>query len=348
MGELAPEEALRLVAPICAALQYAHDHGIVHRDVKPENVLLDLDGNVKLADFGLARLVAPGAAAQLTRDTQRLGTPHYMAPEQWRGAAVDHRADIFALGVVLYELLTGQLPVGDFAPPSQRPGVPRRLDEVVRKALAQDPGRRYQRADDLEREVRGEAAVPGGAPTVVAAVAPALQAHGAKKPWWGLGFVLLPLAVVGLWLLSKWQAARQAAEAAQAEAIREEVWRTQGIHLAASNQPPVGFGSFTMVGVVALLLILLVSSGFRSIRRIQRAGGSADGLAFAELRAWGLFLGAFDAAVLVPIWQLGVGYVDMEVVRDAIFAGALLLMVPLNVFFFVWRYRCDRAAIGRL
>ena len=348
MGELAPEEALRLVAPICAALQYAHDHGIVHRDVKPENVLLDLDGNVKLADFGLARLVAPGAAAPLTRDSQRLGTPHYMAPEQWRGAAVDHRADIFALGVVLYELLTGQLPVGDFAPPSQRPGVPRRLDQVVKKALAQDPERRYQQAEELGREARGESgpavqSTVHSTPPIAPPVAPVPQRSPAGRVLLVLGFVLVPFFLFGLWYLPRWQAQRTAAAEAHGEAVREQLWRDHRIHVPEPTPASAPLpGGFFLVGLFALVVFLLVRSGFRSIRSIQRAGGSADGLARAELFAWGLFVAAFDAAVLVPIANLRSEY------QGAFLAGALLLLVPLNVFFFVWRYRCDRAAIGRL
>ncbi|MBL8738717.1 MAG: serine/threonine protein kinase, partial [Planctomycetes bacterium] len=119
LGQVSPDEALRLVPQICEALRYAHMHGVVHRDVKPENILIDLEGNVRMADFGLARMArGDEPPAALTRTSQILGTPHYMAPEQWRSGQVDHRADIFSLGVVLYELLTGKLPIGDFAPPS--------------------------------------------------------------------------------------------------------------------------------------------------------------------------------------------------------------------------------------
>ncbi|MCU0864976.1 MAG: serine/threonine protein kinase [Planctomycetes bacterium] len=152
LGQVSPGEALRLVPQICEALRYAHMHGVVHRDVKPENILIDLDGNVRMADFGLARMArGDEPAAALTRTSQILGTPHYMAPEQWRSGQVDHRADIFSLGVVLYELLTGKLPIGDFTPPSDREGVPPQLDSVVRRALAQDPEQRFQQVDDFEQ-----------------------------------------------------------------------------------------------------------------------------------------------------------------------------------------------------
>lgn len=152
LGQVSPDEALRLVPQICEALRYAHMHGVVHRDVKPENILIDLEGNVRMADFGLARMArGDEPPTALTRTSQILGTPHYMAPEQWRSGHVDHRADIFSLGVVLYELLTGTLPIGDFAPPSDREGVPPQLDSVVRRALAQDPDRRFQQVDEFEQ-----------------------------------------------------------------------------------------------------------------------------------------------------------------------------------------------------
>ena len=118
---LSPDKALGLVPPICEALQYVHERGIVHRDVKPENVLLDTEGRVKLVDFGLAKLSAGGGGANLTRSDQAMGTPRYMAPEQLeRPQEVDHRADIFSLGVVFYEMLTGQVPAGVVEPPSRK------------------------------------------------------------------------------------------------------------------------------------------------------------------------------------------------------------------------------------
>jgi len=152
-GRIPPEQALRIVPQICDALQAAHDHGIVHRDIKPENVLLAKDGNVKIADFGLARIVEQDDT-RLTRRDQIMGTLHYMAPEQFESPGdVDHRADIYSLGVVLYEMLTGELPIGRFETPSERAAVDARLDEVVLRALEKSRERRYQKADELRSDV---------------------------------------------------------------------------------------------------------------------------------------------------------------------------------------------------
>ena len=154
-GRLSPREVLQVIPQICDALQYAHDEGVVHRDIKPENVLVDLNGRVKIADFGLARILGPeGDTGRLTVDGQVMGTPHYMAPEQVeRPLSVDHRADIYSLGVVIYEMLTGDLPLGKFPPPSRKVEVDVRLDAVVLRALENDPERRYQRAGDVKTGV---------------------------------------------------------------------------------------------------------------------------------------------------------------------------------------------------
>lgn len=154
-GRLSPREALQIIPQICDALQYAHDEGVVHRDIKPENVLVDRKGRVKIADFGLAKIVSTDpAAARLTVEGQVMGTPHYMAPEQLeRPLAVDHRADIYSLGVVFYEMLTGDLPLGKFPPPSRKVEVDVRLDEIVLRALENDPERRYQRASEVREGI---------------------------------------------------------------------------------------------------------------------------------------------------------------------------------------------------
>ncbi|MFZ2147184.1 MAG: serine/threonine-protein kinase [Sedimentisphaerales bacterium] len=154
-GELSPPEALAIVPQVCEALQFAHEEGIVHRDIKPENILLDKKGRVKIADFGLAKLLdRPASLYTLTGAGQRMGTPHYMAPEQIEHPGqVDHRADIYSLGVVFYEMLTGELPLGRFPLPSRKVHIDVRLDEVVLKTLEKEPELRYQQASEVKSDV---------------------------------------------------------------------------------------------------------------------------------------------------------------------------------------------------
>ncbi|WP_397568958.1 serine/threonine-protein kinase [Schlesneria sp. T3-172] len=154
-GQITSADALGIVTQICDALQFAHEEGVVHRDIKPENILIDKRGRVKIADFGLAKLLGgPADVPMLTGTHQVMGTPMYMAPEQMEGTrSVDHRADIFSLGVVFYELLTGELPLGRFAPPSQKYQLDVRLDEVVLRTLEKEPNRRYQQASEVKCDV---------------------------------------------------------------------------------------------------------------------------------------------------------------------------------------------------
>ena len=174
-GELTSEQALAIVPQVCEALHYAHKKGIVHRDIKPENLLLDTEGEIKIADFGLARLLdKPTSAYTLTQSGQRMGTPHYMAPEQIEHPQeVDHRADIYSLGVVFYEMLTGELPIGRFAPPSKKVHVDVRLDEIVLHTLEKEPGRRYQYASEIKTDVETVAG-RGQGPEIS-------HTHGAKR-----------------------------------------------------------------------------------------------------------------------------------------------------------------------
>ncbi len=148
---LEPEQAMELITQICDALHYAHRQGVIHRDIKPANILLGVDGRVKVADFGLAR---PNEIEgdELTRTNMVMGTPAYMAPEQRMGHA-DERADIFALGVMLYEMLTGKRPHGAFDPPSHKVHLDVRIDSVVLKALQSEPERRYQQVSEMRSDV---------------------------------------------------------------------------------------------------------------------------------------------------------------------------------------------------
>jgi serine/threonine protein kinase len=162
-GRVASREALAIVPQICDALQYAHDQGIVHRDIKPENILLDRRGRVKVADFGLAKLVRSADQTdqsdrtvltdhpcEVSQPSLLMGTPAYMAPEQREHPAeVDHRADIYSLGVVFYQMLTGELPGKSLEAPSKKVTIDVRLDEVVLRALEQRPERRYQQVSEV-------------------------------------------------------------------------------------------------------------------------------------------------------------------------------------------------------
>jgi type II secretory pathway pseudopilin PulG len=167
-GALPLPEILRIVTAVAEALEYAHDHGVVHRDVKPDNVYLLNDGRIKLTDFGIARLMFE---SNLTADGQVFGTPSYMSPEQVAGKAIDPRSDIFSLGVMLYEMLAGRKPFpGDSVvtitynimhqEPAPLTGVSPAIQYVLRRALAKDPEQRYGSAGLMARELQAALLAP--------------------------------------------------------------------------------------------------------------------------------------------------------------------------------------------
>lgn len=178
--QLEPQHALAIVPHLCDALQYAHDKGVIHRDIKPENILMGTDGSVKIADFGLSRILSnEDPPTVLTGTHQIMGTPRYMAPEQLEGShSVDHRADIYSLGVVFYEMLTGELPVGRFAAPSRKVEIDVRLDEVVLRTLEKEPQHRYQSASHIKSDVQSITSTnaPALAPTVIGDADPQTEA----------------------------------------------------------------------------------------------------------------------------------------------------------------------------
>jgi serine/threonine protein kinase len=187
---IGPEDALEIVSSICKALAYAHSKGIVHRDIKPENILLGEDGTLKVADFGIAKLLDQSAGTPaLTATRQVLGSLNYLAPEQLEAPdQVDHRVDLYALGVVFYELLTGQLPLGRYEPPSALVGQPldHRIDAIVMKTLSRKPLQRYQQATELDSallDVRSKLAGNGHSASTVAPVPSISTPRDASVPF---------------------------------------------------------------------------------------------------------------------------------------------------------------------
>jgi serine/threonine protein kinase len=196
---LAPDETLAIALAVCEGLGYAHRAGVVHRDIKPENILLEGSvaagpaarteppmgtaipmGKVKIADFGLARMLHPTPEDfTLTTQGQLLGTPLYMAPEQLEHPRnVDHRVDLYALGVMLYEMLTGELPLGRFDAVTQKAPVDPRLDAIVLRCLENDPRRRYSQVAELQAALAEVAAAPRHGPRVAGSV----EASGVERP----------------------------------------------------------------------------------------------------------------------------------------------------------------------
>ena len=187
LGRMTPELALQLLPQICGGLEYAHSKGIVHRDIKPANIMLTREGEVKIADFGLAKDVMRSASI-VTETHMVMGTPDYAAPEQFNAHRdVDHRADIYALGVLMYQMLTGVLPRGSWQPPSAlRPGLDPRLDGVIVRALMPDRQQRYQSVGDMRRAI--EAAL---LPSVAPVQTPSKPFHATAAPLTSVRILLL-------------------------------------------------------------------------------------------------------------------------------------------------------------
>ena len=236
---LLPERALEITSGVLSALDYAHRHGIVHRDIKPGNFMLTRSGNVKVMDFGIARAINE-AGSTMTATSAVMGTAQYLSPEQARGEVVDARSDLYSTGVLLYELLTGEPPfTGDSpvsiayqhvsempTPPSQiDPSISPAIDSIVLHALAKRADERYQTAAEFRADV--DRAIAGGpvtaaVPTITAdrtAMMPPVQASGVAEPvmyserrprkrrrsfgFWALAFVGVVAAIVGALLVAQ-------------------------------------------------------------------------------------------------------------------------------------------------
>ena len=239
---------------ICDALQYAHDEGVLHRDIKPENILLDAKGRVKLADFGIAKLLADADTARRRRQrpptpasrnpATALGTPSYMAPEQRDTPDdVDHRADIYSLGVVFYELLTGELPRERFAPPSAKSDADPRVDAIVQQALEKERDRRQRSAGEVKTQVESMAQTPRSA-------APTTPASG------DLFLGLLSLAAVVSTAVGTWISWESSGTASLTFIGLAEPWLVEGVfHYEDGIQRGANLmGSAWCVSSVAMML----------------------------------------------------------------------------------------------
>lgn len=185
-------QALSVIPKLCSAIQFAHDHDILHRDIKPENILLDTAGRIKIADFGIARLIGDTPdQLNLTATGSALGSGAYMAPEQIEDPRnIDHRADIYSLGVVFYEMLTGGLPLGRFPVPSEISDTDPGLDDIVLRALENQRERRYQRADEIETDLGNPRGARASRPLHTASPAAVSDPSSHKLFLWSLGLII--------------------------------------------------------------------------------------------------------------------------------------------------------------
>lgn len=357
MGHLEPAQTLAIVPQICEALQFAHDEGVVHRDIKPENILVDKRGRVKIADFGLAKLTGHDQPdVHLTGTHQVMGTLRYMAPEQLEGARqVDHRADIYSLGVVFYELLTGELPLGRFAPPSKKVQVDVRLDEVVLRALEKEPALRYQHASEMKTRV-DEISSAGG----VALIAPVgratdlspttddarLSRFALVGALWAAMFVPGLLAVGVSWFSSIPQSAPSLSAPASSHFHDAPLNLAAGLPSLRLIVPAIGM----IVSPMGLLFIVLVATiglialtapfgttilGMVAISQIRKSRGKLygmplavfDALLFPLLLLDGLIVTAVAAAVMGTIVLL----VDLDHSRGESFATVLPALLTLLI-----------------
>ena len=269
---LPPARAAGIAADIAKALSYAHRHGVVHRDVKPGNVLITRDGQVKVADFGIARAV--GADDSVTQTGLVMGTATYFSPEQAQGLGVDGRSDVYALGVVLYEMVTGRPPFSGDTPVSiaykhvsepavppreMEPRVPAALDAVIMRAMAKQPGDRYPTAEDLHADLQRYAQ---GAPVLALAGATA----GAVTSTQQIGFMGGVGATQALAANPTTVLPAGAATAATAASVQHRSELVDGTPGERPEMPKRRWLGWTIVGLLlAALLAVLVYFGGRSL-----------------------------------------------------------------------------------
>ncbi len=317
-GRFSPAEALAIVPKICEALQYAHEQGVLHRDIKPENILLDAKGRVKIADFGIAKLVGEDAPSfTLTGTGHALGTPHYMAPEQIETPGeVDHRADIYSLGVVFYEMLTGELPIGRFKPPSERTPLDQRVDEIVMRALERERELRQKNASEFKTQVERVSSEPQSPSTPVKGSQPGLPRSVPKwslKSVWGAVLVGVSLVPVIFFL-----------------AIL--------IYFMASQRGRSG-GSWGVLLIASLIISLPAIAGtilgWMGLNDIRAHVGQRRGLPLAVFAAltWPLLL-LVGGTLVIPVM---ISFRPSPSGTGVPLAGQLTLLVPAGVITFaIW------------
>ena len=331
-GRVSAREALAIVPQICDALQFAHDQGIVHRDIKPENILLDRRGHVKVADFGLAKIMANDAPLILTDASCRagilpaspikesllltepgklMGTPNYMAPEQAdHPAEVDHRADIYALGVVFYQMLTGELPGKPIAPPSSKIQIDVRLDEVVLRALERKPELRYQQASVLKTQVESIAATQENQ-SVVTASPKRQESRFSRTAIAGAGLIILAVILwAGAWFV---------------DGLSEAGWTE-----VFKNMTVLELASMSLGALGTLSLFSSTILGWVASFQIRRSAGNLHGLWLAVLDGLLLPLLALDAMIVGAVYR-SILAAEHELIRRSAAPVGIhgLLLVPV-------------------
>jgi hypothetical protein len=244
-GRLSTDQVLQVLVPVCDALEYAHRQGILHRDLKPANLLLTREGIVKIADFGIAKSLDDESLGGLTQTNVSVGSPDFLAPEAWTpGVPLDARADVYALGVTLYQMLTGEVPRGFWEMPSVRVGADPRFDAIIERAMQPTPEARYASAAEMRVELDRLRTGGGDAPL---AARPELSAEPTDGPAtgvaavrWSKGFrlgvgvvALVVFAGVLALTLPRWRSGGDGPRSAATPAVRREPEPTSSVREAA-------------------------------------------------------------------------------------------------------------------
>ncbi|BCX47390.1 hypothetical protein HAHE_12980 [Haloferula helveola] len=319
-GRFTPTEALAMVQHLCSALKFAHEEGILHRDIKPENVLIDSKGRVKIADFGIAKLVGENRQPDVTLTLQGsvLGSPHYMAPEQIESPGdVDQRADIYSLGVVLYELLTGELPIGRFALPSEKAEMDARIDQIVLRTLEKERQARFQTAEEVSTSVTNLSKTP----------APVRPAESSATEETGMARFSIASAIltgvsllatglfVWLWVMTLTAPPPEPETFSEAEKLAENM----------SDKLGLATLFVAMAGATGLLGLIL---GGVALGKIRNSGGSLGGFGLAAFATvtWPLFFASAICDVILAMFPY-FGGTELVIVTLISFVTSAFILV---------------------